>query len=125
METGVLFADIRGFTSLSERTDPAAVSTMLRRFYTAAEDVLFPEAVIDKLIGDEVMALYLPYGGRFDDAEGLDEGEERPRKRRRLGARLNLAPVDLLAERARPLEHRAEVGLLLGHRHQLRDHHVL
>jgi adenylate cyclase len=62
MTTGVLFADIRGFTSLSERSDPAAVSALLRRFYAAAEDVLFPEAVIDKLIGDEVMALYLPYG---------------------------------------------------------------
>ncbi len=33
---------------------------MLRRFYRVAEDVLFPDAVIDKLIGDEVMALYLP-----------------------------------------------------------------
>lgn len=68
MEAGVLFADIRGFTSLSERSDPATVSTLLRRFYAAAEDVLFPEAVIDKLIGDEVMALYLPYGDRFPDA---------------------------------------------------------
>ena len=62
MQTGILFADIRGFTSLSERSDPAAVSALLRRFYAAAEDVLFPEAVIDKLIGDEVMALYLPHG---------------------------------------------------------------
>jgi adenylate cyclase len=62
MRTGVLFADIRGFTGLSERSDPAAVSALLRRFYAAAEDALFPEAVIDKLIGDEVMALYLPYG---------------------------------------------------------------
>lgn len=31
-----------------------------RRFYRSAEDVLFPDAIIDKLIGDEVMALYLP-----------------------------------------------------------------
>jgi adenylate cyclase len=68
MTTGVLFADIRGFTSLSERSDPAVVSTLLRRFYAAAEDVLFPEAVIDKLIGDEVMALYLPYGKLLERA---------------------------------------------------------
>ena len=27
---------------------------------SCAEDVLFPEAIIDKLMGDEVMALYLP-----------------------------------------------------------------
>jgi adenylate cyclase len=66
-EVGVLFADLRGFTSLSERSEPEAVSALLRRFYSCAEDVLFPEAVIDKLIGDEVMALYLPMYGELDD----------------------------------------------------------
>ena len=60
METGVLFADLRGFTERSEGIDPREVSVMLRRFYRCAEDVLFPDAVIDKLIGDEVMAIYLP-----------------------------------------------------------------
>lgn len=65
---GVLFADIRGFTRLSEQRDPEEVSTLLRRFYASAEHVLFPEAVIDKLIGDEVMALYLPMYGRFEEA---------------------------------------------------------
>jgi adenylate cyclase len=58
--TGVLFADLRGFTARSDGADPEAVSLLLRRFYRCAEDVLFPDAVIDKLIGDEVMALYLP-----------------------------------------------------------------
>ena len=71
MRTGVLFADIRGFTSISERSDPAAVSALLRRFYAAAEDVLFPDALIDKLIGDEVMALYLPYGRLREDAAAV------------------------------------------------------
>ena len=66
-ETGVLFADLRGFTQLSERSDPEAVSVLLRRFYSCAEDTLFPEAIIDKLIGDEVMALYLPMYGELDD----------------------------------------------------------
>lgn len=59
-DAGVLFADVRGFTALSEGADPREVSVLLRRFYACAEDVLFPEALIDKLIGDEVMALYLP-----------------------------------------------------------------
>lgn len=67
-EAGVLFADLRGFTRLSEQADPEAVSALLRRFYACAEDVLFPEAVIDKLIGDEVMALYLPMYRRFEEA---------------------------------------------------------
>jgi adenylate cyclase len=60
MHAGVLFADLRGFTARFERRDPEDASMLLRRFYRCAEDVLFPDAVIDKLIGDEVMALYLP-----------------------------------------------------------------
>lgn len=60
MHTGVLFADLRGFTARSEGADLVEISALLRRFYRCAEDVLFPDAVIDKLIGDEVMALYLP-----------------------------------------------------------------
>lgn len=67
-EAGVLFADIRGFTQLSEQRDPEEVSALLRRFYRSAEQVLFPEAIIDKLIGDEVMALYLPMYGGFEEA---------------------------------------------------------
>jgi adenylate cyclase len=58
--TGVLFADLRGFTARFDGGDPEEASQVLRRFYRCAEDVLFPEAVIDKLIGDEVMAIYLP-----------------------------------------------------------------
>ncbi|HVT64432.1 MAG TPA: adenylate/guanylate cyclase domain-containing protein [Mycobacteriales bacterium] len=60
MPVGVLFADIRGFTSAAEAASPEELSKLLRRFYGAAEAALFPEAIIDKLIGDEVMALYLP-----------------------------------------------------------------
>ena len=67
-EAGILFADIRGFTRLSEQRDPEEVSTLLRRFYKSAERVLFPEAIIDKLIGDEVMALYLPVFGHLEGA---------------------------------------------------------
>jgi adenylate cyclase len=60
VEIGVLFADLRGFTSESESRAPAEVGAELRRFYAHAERVFFPEALIDKLIGDEVMALYVP-----------------------------------------------------------------
>jgi adenylate cyclase len=60
MQAGILFADLRGFTARFDGGDPEEASIVLRRFYRCAEDVLFPDAVIDKLIGDEVMALYLP-----------------------------------------------------------------
>lgn len=59
-EVGVLFADLRGFTTRSESMTPEQASALLRRFYACAEHVLLPYALIDKLIGDEVMALYVP-----------------------------------------------------------------
>src|SRR6186997_831559 len=46
--TGVLFADLRGFTSRTETTAAAEVAALLRRFYGCSERVLFPEAIIDK-----------------------------------------------------------------------------
>lgn len=60
MHVGILFADLRGFTARFDGADPEEASSLLRRFYGCAEDILFPAAIIDKLIGDEVMALYLP-----------------------------------------------------------------
>jgi adenylate cyclase len=69
MEIGVLFADVRGFTALSEDMEPKAVARLLNRFYEAASGVLNRSAIIDKLVGDEVMALYLPQLFRGDGWE--------------------------------------------------------
>jgi adenylate cyclase len=60
MEIGVLFADVRGFTSLAETLPPQQVAELLNRFYACASAILGRSAVIDKLVGDEVMALYIP-----------------------------------------------------------------
>jgi adenylate cyclase len=60
MDVGILFADVRGFTSLAEHQSPDAVAALLNRFYATAVDVLCEHAIIDKLVGDQVMALYLP-----------------------------------------------------------------
>ncbi len=60
MDIGVLFADVRGFTSLVEEMAPNDVADVLNRFYSAAAEILGRSAIIDKLVGDEVMALYLP-----------------------------------------------------------------
>ncbi len=60
MEIGILFADVRGFTSMSEAMSPPEVAELLNRFYAAATRILGRSAVIDKLVGDEVMALYIP-----------------------------------------------------------------
>ena len=60
MEIGVLFADVRGFTAMAEAMPPNEVAELLNRFYAAASAVLADSAIIDKLVGDEVMALYIP-----------------------------------------------------------------
>jgi adenylate cyclase len=60
MDVGILFADVRDFTPLAEREGPDAVAALLNRFYGTAVDVLCTHAIIDKLVGDQVMALYLP-----------------------------------------------------------------
>lgn len=60
-ETAVLFADIRGSTALSESLGPTAYAELLNRFYRTATEVLIRhDATIDKLIGDEVMAFFVP-----------------------------------------------------------------
>ena len=61
VDTGVLFADIRGFTTFSESRSPEEVTRHANRFYAVAANVLARhDAVIDKMVGDEVMALFVP-----------------------------------------------------------------
>ncbi|AGT11165.1 CHASE2 domain-containing protein [Paracoccus aminophilus] len=58
-ELTVLFSDIRGFTTLSERLDPTALTALLNGFLTPMTDVLLAhEATIDKYIGDAIMAFW-------------------------------------------------------------------
>src|SRR5438128_1434319 len=53
MHIGVLFADVRGFTSLAEHADPRTTTALLNRFYDAAVEALCRHAIIDKLVGDQ------------------------------------------------------------------------
>ena len=64
MDLSVLFADIRGSTRLGERLGPTEFAALLNDFYQVATSVLAPnKAIIDKMIGDEVMALFVPLAG--------------------------------------------------------------
>jgi adenylate cyclase len=60
VDVAVLFADIRGSTALGQGRAAADFAALLNRFYTAATQTLLRhDAVIDKLIGDEVMAFFV------------------------------------------------------------------
>ncbi len=52
---------MRGSTPLAERLAADEYSALMNRFYRSASDVLIrTDAYIDKFVGDEVMAVYLP-----------------------------------------------------------------
>lgn len=67
VEATVLFADISGFTSLSEQLEPAAINSLLNDYFTLIDQVAGKHSGhIDKYIGDCAMILF---GAPFQDAE--------------------------------------------------------
>jgi len=55
----VLFSDLRGFTSISEKLQPEHVAEMLHEYLTEMTGIVFQHGgTVDKYIGDCVMALY-------------------------------------------------------------------
>jgi adenylate cyclase len=57
----VLFADVRGYTSLTERLSPAEVPAVVNRFYATASGALLSNGgLLAQIAGDEVMALFVP-----------------------------------------------------------------
>jgi adenylate cyclase len=57
----LLFADVRGSTTLAEEIGASAFHRLINRFYTASTEILVhSNALIEKLIGDEVGGLYVP-----------------------------------------------------------------
>jgi adenylate cyclase len=58
-EVSILFADIVGFTSMSEKMSPAAVSLLLNDYFSRMTDIIFKfEGTLDKYIGDAIMAVF-------------------------------------------------------------------
>lgn len=64
----VLFADVRGFTNLTERTPPAEMVQLMNEYFERVTKVIFEyHGTLDKYIGDAVMALWGAPIGTDDD----------------------------------------------------------
>jgi adenylate cyclase len=61
VELSFLFADVRGSTALAEQTGAAEYSQLIARFYgVAAKVVDRRNGIVDKFVGDQAVALFLP-----------------------------------------------------------------
>jgi class 3 adenylate cyclase/tetratricopeptide (TPR) repeat protein len=66
----VLFADLVGYTPFSEHRDPEEVRDFLIRYFEAARDIVGRfGGIVDKFIGDAVMAVWGAQVANEDDAE--------------------------------------------------------
>lgn len=61
VELTLLFADIRGSTTLAEMMSPSEFGQLISRFFAVASDVIIrSQALLDRLVGDQVIGLFIP-----------------------------------------------------------------
>jgi adenylate cyclase len=96
-QAAILFADIRGFTALSESSDPRAIAEFLAAFRCRATRAIEAHSgIVDKFVGDDVMGVFgVPIATPGDAAHALAAGRALQaevaawnEKRRRAGRRL-------------------------------------
>lgn len=64
VESSLLFADIRGSTALGERMAPSEFRRLLDRYYSTASEIVFDHSgIVDKFVGDELVAAFPPFLG--------------------------------------------------------------
>ena len=73
IDSSMLFADIRGSTAMAERMSASEFHDLLERFYTTASETVFAHnGIVDKFVGDELMALFPPIYGDDHPQRAVD-----------------------------------------------------
>ncbi len=74
----MLFADVRGSTTLAEKMSTREFSKLINRFYTVATHVLIQtDALVDRLMGDEAIGLYIPgFAGQEHPRKAIEAARE-------------------------------------------------
>ncbi|MGE5462678.1 MAG: adenylate/guanylate cyclase domain-containing protein [Syntrophothermus sp.] len=74
----MLFADVRGSTTLAEKMSAREFSQLMNRFYKSATHVLIQtDALVDRLLGDEAIGLYLPgFAGPDHPRKAIEAAQE-------------------------------------------------
>lgn len=74
----MLFADVRGSTTLAEGMRPVEFSQLMNRFYKVASNVLVKtDALVDRLLGDEAIGLYIPgFAGDHHSRRAIEAAQE-------------------------------------------------
>jgi len=77
IELTMLFVDVRGSTTIAEKMNNTEFSHLMNRFYEATINVLVrADAFIDKLVGDEVTALFFPgFAGEDHARKAVEAGQ--------------------------------------------------
>ena len=89
-EVSVLFSDIRGFTSISERLGAQETVALLNEYFTDMVDIVFAhQGVLDKYMGDMIMAVFGSVLQKEDDPDNaVTVGNQMMVGLRELNARL-------------------------------------
>ena len=74
----MLFADVRGSTKLAEQMSAREFSRLINRFYSVAGHVLIQtDAMVDRLMGDEAIGLYIPgFAGPEHPRRAIEAAQE-------------------------------------------------
>ena len=100
VRASVLFGDIRGFTALSERLGPQGAVALLNEYFSFMEDVVTGKGgIVDKYIGDAIMALF-----GIPESAGDDAGNA-------LAAAQTMHTALELFNQRRPPDSRVKIGI--------------